>query len=124
MVPSRSPTQDVKGKGGKKATRRNDGKRSGPEAERRRLIDSLYADDPGRAPDWLETRLLSTGQVATLFHVSRRSVTAWAQGRKLPYVTTPGGHRRFRVGDVRALLDAAAGAEPTRTSRVLHEHED
>lgn len=66
MVPSRSPTHDVKGKGGKKATRRDDGKRPGPEAERLRLIDSLYADDPGRAPDWLETRLLSTGQVATL----------------------------------------------------------
>ena len=112
------------GKGGKKATRRNDGKRPEPEAERRRLIASIYADDPGRAPDWLETMLLSTGQVAVLFHVSRRSVTAWAQSRKLPYLTTPGGHRRFRVGDVRALLDAAAGAGPTSTSRELDEHED
>jgi excisionase family DNA binding protein len=124
MVSAPFPTHDVSGKGGKKATRRNDGKRQGPEAERRRLIDSLYGDDPEHVPDWLETKLLSTGQVAVLFHVSRRSVTAWAHGRKLPYLTTPGGHRRFRVGDVRALLDAAAGTEPASTSRGSDNHED
>ena len=124
MVLGRSGAQDVKGKGGKKATRRNDGKRPEPEAERRRLINSLYADDPDRAPDWLETKLLSTGQVAVLFHVSRRSVTTWARGRKLPYLTTPGGHRRFRVGDVKALLDAAAANESAGTSREPDEPKD
>lgn len=102
-----------RGKGGKNATQGNDEKRPAPEAKRR-LIDSLYADEPGDAPDWLESRLLSTGQVALLFQVSRRSVSAWARNGKLPFLNTPGGHRRYRVDDVRALLDAASG-EPRAT---------
>jgi excisionase family DNA binding protein len=103
----------MEGKGGKNATHGNDGKRPALEAKRR-LIDSLYAEDPTHAPDWLDSRLLSTGQVALLFQVSRRSVNAWARNGKIPSLSTPGGHRRFRVGDVRALLDAATGDPPLR----------
>lgn len=105
-------------KGGKNGTRGNDGKRLSAEATKRRLIDSLYADDPGRAPDWIDSGLLSTGQVASLFQVTRRSVTAWARNGRLPSLSPRGGHRRFRVGDVRALLDESTGkGSPSRTSR-------
>lgn len=72
------------------------------------MIASLYADSPEH-PDWLDAALFRTGEVALLFQVSRRSVSEWARTGKLPFVTTPGGHRRYRAGDVRALLDSASG---------------
>jgi excisionase family DNA binding protein len=54
----------------------------------------------GEAP-----RLLTTGEVAALFRVDRSTVTRWAQTGKLPCIDTPGGMRRFRESDVRALLE-------------------
>jgi excisionase family DNA binding protein len=52
----------------------------------------------------LEARLLRAGEVAALLQVSRRSVAAWAVRGLLPYIETPGGHRRFRAADVRTLV--------------------
>lgn len=40
-------------------------------------------------------KLLTTGQVADLFRVDAKTVTRWARDGKLPYLSTPGGHRRF-----------------------------
>lgn len=40
-------------------------------------------------------KLLTTGQVADLFRVDAKTVTRWARDGKLPYLATPGGHRRF-----------------------------
>jgi len=96
----------VGGKGGNNATRARIGK-TRPDAARRRLIDEIYADDPHAAPDWLDAALLSTGDVALIFRVTRRAVTGWAHAGKLAYLTTPGGHRRYRAGDVRTLLETA-----------------
>lgn len=47
-----------------------------------------------------------------LLQVSRRSVAAWAQRGLIPFIETPGGHRRFRAADIRELvasLERAAG---------------
>jgi excisionase family DNA binding protein len=55
-------------------------------------------------PRFLETRLLRAGEVAALLQVSRRSVASWARQGLLPFIETPGGHRRFRAADVRALV--------------------
>jgi excisionase family DNA binding protein len=49
-------------------------------------------------------RLLTPGEVATLFRVDPKTVTRWAKAGKLDSIRTPGGHRRFRDEDVRALL--------------------
>ena len=38
---------------------------------------------------------LSRKEVAALLHVSAASVTRWARARRLPYVQTLGGHRRY-----------------------------
>lgn len=38
---------------------------------------------------------LTTQQVARIFHVHPNTVVIWANEGKLPYVRTPGGHRRF-----------------------------
>lgn len=70
---------------------------------RRRVMRRVYPDAADR-PRFLETRLLRAGEVAMLLQVSRRSVAAWAQRGLLPYIETPGGHRRFRAADVRALV--------------------
>lgn len=72
-------------------------------ATRRRVLRRVYPEAPER-PRFLETRLLRAGEVAALLQVSRRSVAAWARRGLIPFIETPGGHRRFRATDVRALV--------------------
>ena len=50
-------------------------------------------------------RLLTTGEVAKELGVSRAAVLAWVRDGKLsPTLTTPGGHHRFDLDDVRRQL--------------------
>lgn len=49
-------------------------------------------------------RLLTPGEVAALFRVDPKTVTRWASAGRLGSIRTPGGHRRFREVEVRALL--------------------
>lgn len=55
--------------------------------------------------------LLTPGEVAKLFRVDARTVTRWAAAGRLDTIRTPGGHRRFRAGQVYALLVAEADDE-------------
>lgn len=48
--------------------------------------------------------MLTPGEVATVFRVDPKTVTRWARTGRLHAVTTPGGHRRYREGEVKALL--------------------
>jgi excisionase family DNA binding protein len=69
-----------------------------------------------RAPQ--RDRLLTPGEVATLFRVDPKTVTRWASAGRIGSIRTPGGHRRFRESEVRALLrgegaDVAVPAQPT-----------
>ena len=50
-------------------------------------------------------RLLTPGEVATLFRVDPKTVTRWAAAGRIGSIRTPGGHRRFREAEVRALLE-------------------
>ena len=50
-------------------------------------------------------RLLTPGEVATLFRVDPKTVTRWAAAGRIGSIRTPGGHRRFRESEVRTLLD-------------------
>lgn len=61
-------------------------------------------------------RLLTPGEVATLFRVDPKTVTRWAAAGRINSIRTPGGHRRFRESEIRALLssDAAAATPPPR----------
>ena len=54
-------------------------------------------------------RLLTPGEVAALFRVDPKTVTRWAAAGRISSIRTPGGHRRFRESEVRALLE---GDEP------------
>jgi excisionase family DNA binding protein len=50
-------------------------------------------------------RLLTPGEVATLFRVDPKTVTRWAASGRISSIRTPGGHRRFREAEVRELLE-------------------
>ena len=71
---------------------------------------------PSRGPQ--RDRLLTPGEVATLFRVDPKTVTRWASAGRIGSIRTPGGHRRFRESEVRALLrgevsePAAVPAQP------------
>lgn len=52
----------------------------------------------------LDDDLLQPHEVARVFGVHPKTISRWAVKGKLPYRVTLGGHRRYRVGDVRALL--------------------
>ena len=49
-------------------------------------------------------RLLTPGEVATLFRVDPKTVTRWASAGRIGSIRTPGGHRRFRESEVREML--------------------
>ncbi|MBC3189593.1 BldC family transcriptional regulator [Pseudonocardia sp. C8] len=58
-------------------------------------------------------RLLTPGEVATLFRVDPKTVTRWASAGRIGSIRTPGGHRRFRESEVRGLLaDLTSEATP------------
>ncbi len=49
--------------------------------------------------------LLTPSEVAVLFRVDPKTVTRWAVAGKLSAIRTLGGHRRYRLSEVRALLE-------------------
>lgn len=57
------------------------------------------------APDRETDRLITPGEVATLFRVDPKTVTRWAAAGRIFSVRTPGGHRRFWESEVLALLE-------------------
>ena len=48
--------------------------------------------------------LMTTGEVAALFRVDPKTVHTWARDGRIACIRTPGGHRRYPVPEVRALL--------------------
>ena len=54
-----------------------------------------------------KNRMMTPGEVASLFRVDPKTVTRWAVSGKIPSVQTPGGHRRFRREVVAELLDVS-----------------
>ena len=63
-------------------------------------ITALISGNYGR-----HVPLLTTGEVAKELGVSRAAVLAWVRDGKItPTLTTPGGHHRFDLDDVRRQL--------------------
>ena len=60
-------------------------------------------------------RLLTPGEVASLFRVDPKTVTRWAAAGRINSIRTPGGHRRFRESEIRELL-RQDGSRPTPSS--------
>jgi excisionase family DNA binding protein len=75
---------------------------------RKRLARNLLEDQTRR--DWLESKMMRPGEVALVLQVSRRTVSDWARAGRIPFILTPGGHRRFRARDVRRLVETMTEA--------------
>jgi hypothetical protein len=59
--------------------------------------------------------LLKPREAAEMLGVRPATVALWARiGALRPAVSTPGGHRRYRRGDVRAFGEAAVAADRAR----------
>ena len=69
-------------------------------------------------------RLLTPGEVASLFRVDPKTVTRWAAAGRISSIRTPGGHRRFRESEVRALLRGEAAGAPAATPAPRQSVED
>ena len=69
--------------------------------------------------DGSNERLLTPGEVAALFRVDPKTVTRWAASGRISSIRTPGGHRRFRESEVRALLRGEAGTGRTRSRELV-----
>jgi excisionase family DNA binding protein len=69
---------------------------------------------------------LTPGEVAALFRVDPKTVTRWAAAGRIGSIRTPGGHRRFRESEVRALLEGEGelpeAGEAAKPHEVNHEH--
>lgn len=50
--------------------------------------------------------LLTPRQVAALFHINPKTVARRAQTGKIDFITTPGGHRRYRRNEIHSLVSA------------------
>lgn len=61
-------------------------------------------------------RLLTPGEVAALFRVDPKTVTRWAAAGRIGSIRTPGGHRRFRESEVRALLAGESASIPEQAA--------
>jgi len=63
-------------------------------------------------------RLLTPGEVAAMFRVDPKTVTRWAAAGRIGSIRTPGGHRRFRETEVRALLTNGRSVAPAFTGNT------
>jgi len=68
----------------------------------------------GGGLDWL-----TLGQAASHLGVAQGTVRKWADGGRLPAFYTPGGHRRFRRGDLDAFLSGSGAARLSGSPLVL-----
>jgi excisionase family DNA binding protein len=69
----------------------------------------------GAEPDWL-----TLGQAAKYLGVAQSTIRKWSDQRRLPAFYTPGGHRRYRRGDLDAFLErSGAGTRSTEGPLVL-----
>lgn len=62
--------------------------------------DQLFKKIPGAE------RLLTPREVAAIFHVDAKTVTRWAKRGAFRPIVTPFGHRRYRLSEVQAYLNA------------------
>ena len=58
-------------------------------------------DDQLDAPE----QLLTPSEVAAMFRVNPKTVTRWARAGKLTAIRTLGGHRRFKVSEIKRCLE-------------------
>jgi excisionase family DNA binding protein len=74
-----------------------------------------FRDDSGRRePEWL-----TLGQAARFLGVAQSTIRKWSDNGRVPAFYTPGGHRRFRRGDLEAFLARSGPARQQAGPPVL-----
>ena len=61
---------------------------------------------------------LSTLQASRFLGLAPRTVIRWANSGRIPCVRTGAGHRRFRLGDLEAILQTGRDSAPTRPEQA------
>lgn len=56
-----------------------------------------------------DDKLLTPAEVAAMFRVDPKTVGRWAAAGRIASIRTPGGHRRIRESEVKALLEGEEG---------------
>lgn len=62
--------------------------------------------------------MLTPAELAGMLHVNSKTVTRWANEGRIDFVRTPGGHRRFPLAAVLALLDRMGFSEQAAKSAI------
>src|SRR5205085_1494031 len=65
---------------------------------------------PANEPDWL-----TLGQAAKYLGMAQSTIRKWSDNGRLPAFYTPGGHRRYRRGDLDEFLQQGGRAAPRRS---------
>ena len=66
----------------------------------------------GREPDWL-----TLGQAAKYLGVAQSTIRKWSDQGRVPAFYTPGGHRRYRRGDLDTFLERSGPAREAAAGR-------
>jgi excisionase family DNA binding protein len=67
---------------------------------------------------------LTLGQAATYLGVAQSTIRKWSDSGRLPAFYTPGGHRRFRRGDLDQFLGSSRGAGRTHPLVLIVDDDD
>ena len=51
--------------------------------------------------------LLTPAEVAEMFRVNPKTVSCWARAGKISAIKTIGGHRRYKLSEVKKAIEAA-----------------
>ena len=79
-----------------------------------------YRDLPGRRAPATEPDWLTLGQAAKYLGVAQSTIRKWSDQGRVPAFYTPGGHRRYRRGDLDKFLESSGpGAREQAGPTVL-----
>jgi len=76
--------------------------------------DPIGRRAPTNEPDWL-----TLGQAAKYLGVAQSTIRKWSDVGRVPAFYTPGGHRRYRRGDLDAFLERSGPGGRGRTGPVV-----
>lgn len=69
---------------------------------------------PGSDPEWL-----TLGQAAKYLGVAQSTIRKWSDQGRLPAFYTPGGHRRYRRGDLDVFLERSGPGGRTKEGPLV-----
>src|SRR5919197_1374034 len=72
-----------------------------------------------RPPAAGESDWLTLGQAAKFLGVAQSTMRKWSDVGRVPAFYTPGGHRRYKRGDLEAFLERSGPGKPARGPLVL-----